>query len=205
MGEVGQGREKTNLAGDITVFWQVLRGNEVFLHVKWTLKCFFPPPLNCCFEAVIRGAGTFDEVQQFEHWEKCHCFLHLPLSSICSVLQGWAGQENMDIWLTSDKQMPAVDGVNSINPSQGPFVAVTLGDSGTTRLVCKCSRSQWFLPPPNDAITLRFLFLKYSQFFQKDLVLFIASAPFHLLVQLCNQLILKLKAKEDVHRRKPYP
>lgn len=47
------------------------------------------------------------------------------------------------------------------------------------------------------------LFLKYSQFFQKDLVLFISSAPFHLLVQLCDQLILKLKEESEFHRRMP--
>lgn len=65
------------------------------------------------------------------------------------------------------------------------------GDSVTTQWVCQSSRRLFF------SITkwchqLQVLFLKYSQFFQKDLVLFISSAPFYFLVQLGDQLILKL-------------
>lgn len=159
---------------------------------------FFPSPLNYCFEAIIRGASTFVKIQHFKHWAKCHYSVHLPLSSICSVLEGRAGQENMNIWLTADKQMSAVDGVNSMNP---PHLPRTIHggdprDAETTRLVCKGSRSLSF------SITKwchqRWdLFLKYSQFFQKDLVLFISSSPFHLLVQLCDQLVLKLKAEAE--------
>lgn len=43
--------------------------------------------------------------------------------------------------------------------------------------------------------------LRYSQLFQKNLVLFVSSATFHFLIQLCDQLVLKLKktiSQEDV-------
>ena len=88
--------------------------------------------------------------------------------------------------------MAAVDGVNSMNLTENQCGGDP-SDAETTQLVCECSRS------PFSSITkwchqLEILFLKYSQFFQKDLVLFVSSAPFYFLVQLCDQLILKLKA-----------
>lgn len=72
-------------------------GHMVFLNVKWTLKCFFLPPLNWCFEAIIRGAGTFGEVQRFKHGQNAIAlYLPPPLPSAL-FSRGQAGQENMDI------------------------------------------------------------------------------------------------------------
>lgn len=110
--------------------------------------------------------------------------------STCSVLDGPAGQGNMGIGLMSVKQV-------SMNPprtnsSGNPSDSVTI--SGFV--------SAWkpVLSTPKWCHQLEICCLKYSQLFEKDLVLLISFAPFHLLVQLCDQLILKLKESE-FHRR----
>lgn len=89
--------------------------------------------------------------------------------------------------------MAAADGVNSTHRTENqcggdPSVLRPLNWSASAAEAC-------FHPSLNDPGQLEILFLKYSQFFQKDLVLFgVPSAPFYFLVQLCDQLILKLKA-----------
>ena len=88
--------------------------------------------------------------------------------------------------------MAAADGVNSTHLTENQCGGDP-SDAETTQLVCKCSRSL-FSSITKWCRQLEILFLKYSQFFQKDLVLFVSSAPFYFLVQLCDQLILKLKA-----------
>lgn len=57
----------------------------------------------------------------------------------------------------------------------------------------------WVLWPEGGAA------LRYSQFFQKNLVLLISSATFHFLIQLCDQLILKLEEKTKLHRSTSHP
>lgn len=131
---------------------------------------FFPSPLNYCFEAIIRGASTFVKIQHFKHRAKCHYSVHLPLSSICSVLEGRAGQKNMNIWLTADKQMSAGDGVNSTNPPtpREPFMVVTPGMLRRLDWSVRAAEA-CFSPSLNDAINMRFCFWNTHSFSRRTL------------------------------------